>query len=87
MITMKSSNPEKYCYPILLGTFHAGRKYCELKMHYLGKYYLKKNVIVGMQQYIAAPDKTYCTFVTLHWSYDAINCDILNNNASKIRHI
>ena len=77
----------EYWYPILLGIFHAERKYCELKMYYLGEYYLKRNIIVGMQQYIAGLDKIYCSFATHHWSYDAINCDMLNNNDSQPQHI
>ena len=78
----------------MLGIFHADKKYCELKMYYLAEYHLKRNVIVVMQQYIAGPDKIYCTFaklyctfVTSHWSYDTRYCDMLDNNDSQSQHI
>ena len=74
----------EYWYLILLGIFHADRKYCGLKMYYLEEYW---NIIVGMQQYIAGPDKIYCSFATHHWSYDAINCDMLNKNDLQPQHI
>ena len=80
-------NAKKYWYPILLGTFHAERKYCELQHYYLVEYHLKRNIIVVNQQYIAGPDKKYCSFATFHWSYDKSTCDMLDTNDSQPQHI